>query len=1349
MRHISPRLVFCVVLLAMLGMAGPPAYAQGGSTSGSVSGLVVDASGGVIPGVDVVVKNNATSAESRAVTDGGGRFTVPALPPGAYTVTVSLMGFKTVTMPDVQVLSATPASVKAVLEVGAVEETVVVTGATEIVQTQTASVSTTLAVTQIQQLPVITHTALDYVVSLPGVQTAGSNTRGSTINGLPAVSMNITLDGINVQDKRSNTEGFFMYIRPMMDSVEEITVSTSNPEAASTGAGAASIRMETRAGSNRLSGSVYNTWRNQAGTNDDDMMAREKHPGWLWRLNTPYWFNKRDVPKTAAGDYYINDVRLQTPGFRVGGPVLKDKLFYFFNYEEFRLPESRSRTYYLLNTNAQVGRFTYPAVNGSGNVTIDLLALAASKGQTATLDPTIAKLLGEIRQASGTTGGVSTLNVNVDQFNYVPTATQKRKFPTLRLDYNLTSAHRVTFSGRYNDFYSNPDFLNSADARWPGFPNQGAQTSGRYMWQVTERATIGKNLVNEARVGTQNSTGLGTYFGQGVTADQFNCSGVGCQQAGGLGWNFGFPVLGSSGTNPITSATAYNGQSASVASQLSIEDTVTWLKGSHTLSFGGSYAQIKSRGWNMTPTYATLSFGTGSVDTVAYNMLDATSGNYPGGISSTYAGYARNLYGFLTGRVTQIAGTYYYQPDGTYAWQGERTTGSVSKELGFFVSDSWRLKPNFTLNLGLRYQVALPMTTDQLYSKPETWQMVYGITGAGSGTYGQGNLYQGGRVATGTNPVLVPYDAGSPAYNTDWNNLSPSLGVAWRPNLTSSFLTKFLSADPVFRAGYSITYTRFGTSFLDNNYSGNPGRTRVGNRSATVGVPLLGYDGWPVLLRDASRLTPSAAPTPLTGAWRLTPAINEDIDIHYPDWPLPQTHQYSFGFQRELGKSMAIDIRYVGNTNMGGWTTWDMNDSDQWSMLAGENGFYDEFRKAQANLRANIVAGNGNTFAYTGAAGTSPLPIFMAYLQGIPLGDARNQVPANYTASQFRSSSWYNNLNMYSPGMTGIAGTGTSGLQNGIGTGTSFDANRIKAGLPINFFMANPAIALGNADLETGAGNTRYNGIQIDLRRRMSAGLLIAGNYAFQFGRQTWDQNSLREDWYYVPSTGGPIHSFKINWVYELPFGQGKRFGGGASRLTEMLIGGWEIDGIGRIQTGARFNYGGYRLVGMTEKAFADMFKFYHVTGADGKDRIYMFPQDVIEQSIIALTTSSATTATGYAGALPTGRYLAPASGPDCASYIVRKDDIRCPGTKETRILQGPRYWKLDMSFVKRIAVVKNMRIEARMDLFNIFNTINFNATSSTGSAVTNWQVTSAASDSSASQDPGGRITSFGLRFTW
>jgi hypothetical protein len=1114
MRNLSVRLAWPMVLLAIFVMVGTPAFGQGGNTT-TLSGVVTDDQGGVVPGADVVAKNNATALTIQGVTDGTGRFVLAGVLPGTYTVTVTLMGFKTAILPDVQVLTGTPAAVKVTLKVGTLEETVVVTGQTEVVQATSPTVSSTIAVKQIQQLPVITHTALDYVISLPGIQTVGNDTRGSTINGLSTYAINITLDGINAQDKRGS-EGMFMYIRPMMDSVEEITVSTSNSDAASTGAGGVNIRMETRSGSNRFSGSVYDTWRNQAGTNDEDTLTRKNSPGWLWGLNTPYWYNKRDIPKTAAGDYFINDVRLTTPGFRVGGPIVKDKLFYFFNYEEFRLPESRGRTRNVLTTSAQAGNFTYNRADGAGTATINLFALAASNGQTSTPDPTIAKLLADIRTATATDANAaySSLANNVEAWNYSPSATQKRKFPTVRVDYNLTNAHRIGFSYRYNDFNSKPDMLNSAETRFPGFPNEGSQISGRYMWQVNLRSTLGKSMVNEIRTGKADATGGGTYFGKGVTSDQFNCTGLGCQQANGVGYSLGTTTVDGYG---LTGATAYNGSSAGVASQFTVADTVTWLKGKHSLSFGGDYSRTNMRNWNYTPTPASISFGMSSLDATAYNMLSETSTNYPGGISATNAGYARNLYAFLTGRVSNYATTYYLQPDGTYIANGERTNGTIADDIGFFLSDSWRLKPNLTFTLGVRYQLQLPMKGDDLYTKPETWQMVYGITGAGDGLYGSGNLYHPG-VFQGTTPVVVKYDNSKPPYNTDWNNISPSVGVAWRPALKEGFLSKILSKDPVFRGGYSLTNTRLGTSFFDANYSGNPGRSRAGGRTATAGTPFLAIsNNNPALLRDASQMYPSAQPAPLVGDVRITPGITETLDIHYPDWPVPQTHQYSFGFQRELGKATALDIRYVGNTETGGWTSWNMADSAQWSMLAGENNWYDEFRKAQANLRANIVAGRGNTFAYTGVAGTSPLPITMAYLKGIPLADARNADPAQYVGvSQFTSSSWYNNLNYYSPSVTGMTGTGTNGLQNGIGTGTGLDLNRINAGLPINFFMANPTVAQGAAYLETTGGNTRFNSIQIEVRRRMSAGFLIQGSYVYQFGRQTWSQRSLREDWFYI-----------------------------------------------------------------------------------------------------------------------------------------------------------------------------------------------------------------------------------------
>ena len=154
-----------------------------------------------------------------------------------------------------------------------------------------------------------------------------------------------------------------------------------------------------------------------------------------------------------------------------------------------------------------------------------------------------------------------------------------------------------------------------------------------------------------------------------------------------------------------------------------------------------------------------------------------------------------------------------------------------------------------------------------------------------------------------------------------------------------------------------------------------------------------------------------------------------------------------------------------------------------------------------------------------------------------------------------------------------------------------------------------------------------------------------------------------------------------------------------------------------------------------------------------GWNGIYMFPQDFIQQSIIALTRTDPTHPTGYAnGIVPTGKYLAPASGPDCVQYL----DGMCPGTKLRRIVEGPWYFRTDMSVAKRFDTGKRTWIEARMDLFNVFDNVNFIATTrganpgaAAGNALSAWEVNAAATDLNAAQDPGGRITQFSLRFSW
>src|SRR4051812_3268849 len=172
-----------VLMLIVCAAISTSAFAQGGSVTGSLSGLVVDKDGGAIPGVTVEVKNNATSEKTTVVTNSAGVFTAPALNAGTYTVTVTLQGFKTQVVEGVRLLSAQQTGVpKIVLQVGQLSETVKVSASSEMIHTQQTTVSNTITAEQISNLPVVSRNALSFVIFLPNVQTPGT-ARASTVAG--------------------------------------------------------------------------------------------------------------------------------------------------------------------------------------------------------------------------------------------------------------------------------------------------------------------------------------------------------------------------------------------------------------------------------------------------------------------------------------------------------------------------------------------------------------------------------------------------------------------------------------------------------------------------------------------------------------------------------------------------------------------------------------------------------------------------------------------------------------------------------------------------------------------------------------------------------------------------------------------------------------------------------------------------------------------------------------------------------------------------------------------------------------------------------------------------------------
>ena len=426
--------VLLVLSFVVFATHPAPAFAQGGSSRTSLSGTVTDKTGGAIPGAAVDVKNNATAVSTTTITNSTGVFSVPALDPGTYTVTVTLQGFKTAVVSDVVLVVGNPGNVPIVLEVGAIGEKITVEGnSSSLVQTQLTSVSSTINLTQIQNLPLTSRNALfGFVTMLPGVSTPGAP-RDSTLFGLPETSINITIDGVNTNNNfQRETDGFYSMVFPQLDAVEQVTVTGAGGSAEGASMGSVAIRFATRSGTNRYSGTTYYYIRRpEFNTND-------------------YFSDKLGLPKTQ--------IELNQFGASVGGPIKlpgydgSGRAFFFVNYEEFYQPTATPlRTRQLLNPAVQQGIFRY---NVSGSVReVDVLALAAKNGQTSTVDPTMGALLAQMRSLAddAVRAGTATIsdpgNVLLQQLDFKTPGKYVNHLPTTRVDFNLTPQHRL--SGSY------------------------------------------------------------------------------------------------------------------------------------------------------------------------------------------------------------------------------------------------------------------------------------------------------------------------------------------------------------------------------------------------------------------------------------------------------------------------------------------------------------------------------------------------------------------------------------------------------------------------------------------------------------------------------------------------------------------------------------------------------------------------------------------------------------------------------------------------------------------------------------------------------------------------------------
>ena len=1254
--------------------AAAPARAQG-SFFTSLSGTVVDSSGGVIPGADVKIKNTGTGAEFNTVSASDGGFTVPSLPGGAYSVTVSLMGFKTATLNEVTLNAAIPATVKVVLSVGTLEENVTVTGDSAlVVQTQTPSIATNLTAAQITSLPLTSRNALDSLTSLPGFNTSGT-ARNSTVNGLPKSAINITLDGMNIQDNYLKTsDGYFARLTPTLDSVEEVTVTTAGNTADATGQGGVQIKFVTKSGTNNWIGTAYEYLRHDA-------------------LNANTWFNNRDLrPDPATGKAPKPELRDYQQGIAQGGPILKNKAFFFFNYEEERRPAKGTLQRVVLTPDAANGTFSYNTAAGVRQV--NLLQLAAANGQLATLDPTIAKVLGDIRSATGTTGSLSGLsNPLVQQYTFQTPTNNFNPAPTFRLDYDVSQNHRLTGSMNYRHINSTPDTTNNAQVPFPGFPQTGSQQSTRWTTSESLRSTLGSRLVNEARVG---GTGGATLFSPELSPSLWQGADLG-QTSGyrldlfnaccGAGFRLTNPNTG----NTATSGGAANGQSREASTWVA-EDTATFVSGKHSVTFGGSMVQADV--WIKQQTIVpTATFGVLATESASQMF---TGANFPGASQADIT-QAQNLYAMLTGRINSLTGTARINPDGTeYVPLGESTARGRMRELDFYAADQWRASTNLTVSAGVRYVLSLPFYPTNNSYTTVTPDSLCGISGRG--TVAGCNLFQPGAV-TGARPNYVQYPSGTYAYNVDRNNIAPSIGLAYQmPGMSGGVGRAIFGAvdgDSVVRGGFALAYQRPGMSDFTGVFGNNQGILQTLQRDNTNST-------LPILLRT----TPTLPAAPSVSYPIATNSLTNILNAFDANLQIPYTQSYTIGWQRKLGRDTALEIRYVGSRHRQDWETIDLNEPN----IAG-NGFANEFRRAQANLQANIAAGRGATFAYTGAPGTSPLPIFLAYFDAqnaSKAGDASLYSGANWTNANFLGYLAAQNPNPFGFMCNNATGCTAGTIPNGLLGNTTFRANAAAAGLPANFFVANPD-ALGGALLTTNVGGTRYDSMQFEVRKRFTDGVQYTASYAWgrAFISQRYGLQKPTADILQSGQVGGVEHAFKTNWIYQLPFGREQKWASTGSALKEAFVGGWSIDGIARIQTGEMLDFGNVRLVGMSVDEFR---KAVGLRYADN-GQVYILPDDIIQNTVRAFNVS-ATSATGYSAlGAPTGRYLAPANGPDCIETSPGYGDC---GVRSL-VVNGPPLVRFDIGASKRVKVHGPVTFEFRAEMLNAFNKPYFNPGSTAG----------------------------------
>ena len=708
------------LLLLMLVAMLLPAYGSAQTPLGAVSGTVLDQSGGVLPGATVTLTNAGTGQVMTAVSGDTGAFLFPQVPVGTYKVTVSLEGFKAAEFTDVNVAVGQQYSLTARLAIGAQTETVTVEAGASLVQTTTPEVTSTVVQKQVLDIPLANRDVTNLINLQAGV--VGVPTRANTvINGGRPTWTQVTLDGINIQDNFIRTNSLdFLPNRPTSDNVAEFSITTSVSGADAAG-GATAVRMVTPSGTNRFTGSIFEFNR------DNKFSANS------------FFNNASELPKPELSRHQF--------GGRIGGPIMRDKLFFFFTYEGQRQTQQPASNLTIpASQDFYDGVFRY--VDLAGNVRSVNVAQLSGLG----IDPIVRS---EILSRLPAPSNVNNFNngdseagrlLNTAGYRFLQDDLNERNSYTGRLDYALSDAHR--FDGVFS-YFKEIDDRTDLDGV--------SQRPLVYTSSDPKRYALAWRWAGSSRFHNELRGGANLAPVAFVTD-----------------WDFADVLYGTALgiTNPVA---AFQSQGR-YTDTYQLNNNASYVRGNHQLQMGGSWQRNRVNPYNFAGQYPTVTFGFSSA---APSDVQLNSAQFPGGISAADLATANAMAAYLGGVVSQTAQTFRVRDTTSGFVPGIPSNEHYTLDnIAVFAQDNWRWKPNFTIRGGLKWEYYSPLKEDN---------------NLGLAPILNGRPFRDVMLDPTTTLTFINGEM----YNKDLNNFGPTAGFAW--DLTKDGRTAV-------RGGYSLTF---------------------------------------------------------------------------------------------------------------------------------------------------------------------------------------------------------------------------------------------------------------------------------------------------------------------------------------------------------------------------------------------------------------------------------------------------------------------------------------------------------------------------------------------------------------